>query len=120
MPIIISAQSRQKACSVTRSGIGMPQPIVARAKWRQSQDKVEIAFIAETKCILVSKSTQSPDGFLISYANPQTKTGARIACQSFARNYLQAIADLPKKNLLPIIFPHDKWRLALILDELPW
>ena len=74
----------------------------------------------DVKCILVSKSSESTDGFLVAYANTRSKTGARIACQSFTRGYLQAVVVLPKRNLTPIFFPDEKWRFALILEELPW
>jgi hypothetical protein len=120
MPIIISAISRQKACSVSRAGIGAPQSVAEQAGWKQGQDKVEIGYIPDVKCVLVSKSSKSDDGFLVGYANTRSKTGARIACQSFCREYLQAVTILPKRHLMPVIFSDDKWRVPLFLEELPW
>ncbi len=120
MPIIISAKARQKSCSVSRSGIGMPQTVVEQGGWHQGKDKVEIGYISDAKCILISKNSKNTDAFLVGYANTRFLTGARISCQAFTRGYLQAVVVLPIRNITPIIFSHDKWRLALILEELPW
>jgi hypothetical protein len=120
MPIIISARARQKGCSVSRAGIGAPQPVVEQAGWKQGQHKVEIGFIPDVKCILLSGPSESEEGFLVAYANSRSKTGARIACQAFARVYLQAITVLPKRNLTAIVLREEKWRLALFLENIPW
>lgn len=120
MPIIISAKSRQKSCSVSRAGIGIPQTIVQQMGWAQGKDKVEIGFIPDAKCVLISKPSKSPDAFLVAYANTRSRTGARIACQSFCRNYLSALTVLPNRRLTPVLFSDEKYRVALILEELPW
>jgi len=98
----------------------VPQSVVEQAGWKQARDKVEIGYIPDVKCILISKASESPEGFLLTFANTRSKTGARIACQSFARGYLQAVTVLPKRNLRAIVFPDDRWKVALFLEELPW
>lgn len=119
-PIKISAKSRQKTCSVSRAGIGIPQAIVEQVRWKQGEAKVEIAFIPDVKCILVSKPIKNEDAFVVSYANASRKTGARISCQAFVRNYLQAIVTLPKR-VVPVIIKNDsRWCIALMLEEIEW
>ena len=120
MPILISAKARQKACSVARAGIGVPQGVIEQAGWHQGKDKVEIGYIPDVKCILISKPLDSEDAFLITYANTRSKTGGRISCGAFCRGYLQAVVVLPKRNLIPTIFGDDKWRVAILLEDLPW
>jgi hypothetical protein len=119
MPVVISAKSMRKACSVSRAGVGAPQSIVEQAGWKQGQDKVEIGFISDATCVLISKPSQSDDAFLVSFANKRTQTGARIACEAFARNYLQALTVLPKR-IAPIVFSDGNWRVALFLEDLLW
>jgi hypothetical protein len=119
MPVIISANSMRKACSVSRAGVGAPQSIVEQAGWKQGQDKVEIGFIADASCILISKPSRSEGAFLVSFANKRTQTGARIACEAFARNYLQAVTVLPRR-IAPVVFNDGMWRVALFLENLPW
>lgn len=120
MPILISAKSRQKACTVSRAAIGAPQSVVEQAGWHQGEDKVDVGYIPDVKIILISKPSDSEEAFRVTYANTRSKTGGRIACQSFCRGYLQAVVVLPKRNLIPIFFSDDKWRIALSLEDLPW
>ena len=105
---------------MSRAGIGLPQPVVQQTGWRQGRDKVEIGYIPDAKVILIGKPSESEDSFLVAYANTRSKTGARIACQSFCRSYLQAVVVLPKRNLIPVIFDDEKWCTALFLEDLPW
>ena len=119
-PIKISSASRQKTCSVTRAGIGIPQSIINRTGWQQGRDRVEVGFIAETVCILLSKPSQSLDSFLVSYANSRKSTGGRIACQAFIRYYLQTLIVLPQRNVTPIFIEHALWRIAFLLGDVQW
>lgn len=119
-PIVISAKAKQRCVSISRAGIGVPQSVVDQTGWKQGKDKVEVGFIPDALCVLLGKSSESVDAFLVSYANARSKTGARIACQAFARNYLQALVALPKRNITPIVFGHDKWCVALLLEDVKW
>ena len=119
MPIIISAKPQQKFCSISRSGIGIPQSIVEKIGWKQEQDRVEVGYIPNAKCILLSKPIQSLDSFFIGFSNKDFRTGARIRCEAFVRNCIHSVVSLPKRDIVPIILSHDKWCLAFILEDLP-
>ena len=119
MPIIISAKPQQKFCSISRAGIGIPQPIIEKIGWRQGHDRIEVGYIPNANCVLLSKPTQSLDSFFVAFSNKDFRTGAHISCQAFVRNYLRSAVSLPKKDITPILFPHDKWCMAFILGEFP-
>lgn len=119
-PIIIKNRSSVDVCSVTRSGIGMVQGVVEKAGWKIG-DSIQVGFIEKAKCILLGL-TSGDDGFGISYANTKAKkkTGGKIYCVAFIRNYLQTLVELPKKNLLPVFLRSSDWTLALLLEPLEW
>ena len=118
-PIKKSSREHQKKASIGRSGIGFSQTFVEKIGWKRGQHKVEISFILNAKCILVSKPTQSNDAFLVSYGNKRKLSGAKINCLALVRNYLQALVTLPIKTI-PVIINHKHWQVALILDEINW
>ena len=118
-PIKVSARSKQKTCSVGRAGIGFPQAIVEKTGWLVG-DKIEVAFIPDVKCILLSNATESEDAFTLGYANARSKTGGRISCQAFVRNYLQALVALPRRNIVPVLLERSDWRVALLLEQINW
>jgi hypothetical protein len=96
----------------------MVQSVVQRAKWSIG-DKIQVAFIAAAKCLLF-RSVSGEDGFKLSYANSSKRTGGRIFCNAFIRNYLATLIELPKKNLAPIFLDGSDWTIALLLEPLVW
>lgn len=119
MPIIISANLIKNTCSISNQGVGIAQSVIDQAKWKIG-DKVEAGFIPETKCMLLSHITKSDNAFMLCHANAKKKKGGRIYCQAFIRNYLQAITILPKYKVAPLFIDDNRWRIALLLDELEW
>jgi len=117
-PVIIRSQSKLEICNVTRSGIGLVTAVVKRTGWNIG-DPIQVGFIEKAKSILLRTV---PEGdFTLKYANARQKTGGRIHCVAFTKNYLQTIVELPKKNILPIFLPkQSEWTLALLLDPIEW
>jgi len=105
-PIKIIARERQKGCSVSRSGIGLPEAVVKESGLKIGE-KIGIEFIPVVKCILLSKTNgpsnaeENADAFKLTYANTRRKTGGKLHCTAFCRNYLQALVSLPKRNIPP-------------------
>jgi hypothetical protein len=118
VPIIVKHRSNLEACSVSRAGVGMVQSVVERAKWSIG-DKIEVGFIENAKCLLL-RSVSSDNGFKLAYANTRKKSGGRVFCNAFIRNYLSAIITLPKKNLAPILPKGSEWDIALLLEPIDW
>lgn len=119
-PLIVQAgDPRKRTCSVSRTGISLSQPIIDQTKWNIG-DKIEIGFIRKVSCILLRKTTEASNCFRLTYLNNRTKTGGKIHCVAWCRNYLSAITVLPKRNLCPIFLRTTQWDLALLLEEINW
>lgn len=118
MPITIKVNEHRRTCTVSKSGVGFPQQVVEKTKWLIG-DKIEVGFIPETRCLLFSGASKSKvDVFTLSYANKAKKTGGKIFCIAFIKNYLQAVIVLPKRKIIPIFLNDKMWRVALLLDSL--
>lgn len=96
----------------------MVQAVVENLKWKIG-DRVQVGYINSAKCLLL-KPAPSDDGFRLAYANTRKKTGGRIFCNAFVRNYLATIIELPKKNIMPILLGSSEWSVALLLEPLKW
>ncbi|MCG3138136.1 MAG: hypothetical protein HJJLKODD_01996 [Phycisphaerae bacterium] len=118
MPMIVKHRSNLEVCSVSRAGIGMVQAIVEKLRWKIG-DRVQVGFIGSAKCLLL-RPAPTDDGFRLAYANTRKKTGGRIFCNAFVRNYLATIIELPKRNILPILLSSSEWSVALLLEPMKW
>lgn len=118
MPIIVKHKSNLEVCSVSRAGIGMVQAVVHKLKWTIG-GRIQVGFIENAKCLLM-KSVPTNDGFRLAYANTRKKTGGRIFCNAFIRNYLATIIELPKRNIMPVFLSSSKWNVALVLESIEW
>jgi len=122
-PVIIrpkGTKAKMSVCSVSRTGIGLGQTVLDRAKWKFN-DRIQVGWIEKAKCILLKSVASSNDGFQLGYADTRHKTGGRVQCKLFLRNYLQTLVELPKRNLDPIYLQNPKTTLALLLEEpLEW
>jgi hypothetical protein len=96
----------------------MVQGVVEKSGWKIG-DLIQVGFIVRAKCILLG-SASGNEGFGLAYANAKKKTGGRVYCVAFIRNYLQTMVELPKKNLLPVLLKESDWRLAVLLEPLEW
>jgi hypothetical protein len=117
-PLIVQNRTNLPVCSVSRAGIGMVQAVVEQASWN-IDDRIEVGFIEKAKCILLRK-THGNDGFKLAYSNANKKTGGRIGCNAWVRNYLQTVVELPKKNLIPVFTKGADWTIALLLEDFDW
>ena len=117
-PLVIRPQVGMGVCSVTRSGIGLTQTVVERTRWKVN-DKIQIAFIEKARVILL-RSVEEAESFKLAYMNTRSKTGGRISCLSFIRNYLQTVVELPKKKLAPVFLPNSEWTLGIPLQTIVW
>jgi hypothetical protein len=118
VPIIVKHKANSEVCSVARAGIGMVQAVVERAKWTIGE-RIQVGFIENSKCLLL-RSVTGQDGFKLAYANTRKKTGGRIFCNAFIRNYLATIIELPKKSIQPLFLRGSEWGVALLLEPLNW
>jgi len=96
----------------------MVQSVVERAKWNIG-DRIQVGFIESAKCLLL-RSVSDADGFKLAYANTRKKTGGRVFCNAFIRNYLSTIIALPKRSITPIFFKGSDWHVALLLEPIDW
>lgn len=115
MPIIVRNKSSLEVCSVTNSGIGLMTGVVQKLGWA-IDDYIQVEFIEKVRCILLSKSPTG-EGFKLAYSNKSKKTGGRIYCGAFVRNYLQTIVEIPKKNIHPVYLSDSEWKVALVLED---
>ena len=118
MPIIVKPQTNVQVCSVSRAGIGMVQAVVDESGWKIG-DRIEIGFIEKALCILLRK-IKGDGGFKLSYSNARKKTGGRIECRSFTRNYLQTLVELPVKNIIPVFLKNSDWDVVLPVEPIEW
>ena len=117
-PIIVTNRSKLPLCSVSGVGIGLKQPVIEQAGWTIG-DLIEVGFIPKARCILLRSVPEHGD-FRLAYANKQKKTGGRIYCQAFVRNYVQTLVRLPKKHILPLFPKGTEWTIALLLEPIDW
>lgn len=116
-PLIIK-HGPQMECSVSRAGIGMVQAVVEKAGWSIG-DQIEVGFIEKATCMLL-RSLREGEGFKLAYANQRKKTGGRVFCVAFIRNYLNTIVRLPIKGITPVFPKGSEWDIALLLKALDW
>ena len=116
--ILIPVATWEAGQGQRRNGIGMVQSVVQRAKWSIG-DRIEVGFIAAAKCLLL-RSLSNEDGFKLGYANTRKKTGGRISCEAFVRNYLATLIELPRKNVAPVFLNGSDWAIALLLEQIDW
>ena len=51
---------------------------------------------------------------------PEKKTGGRINCKAFTRNFLITLVELPIKNIVPVFLKNSHWNVALPLEPIQW
>lgn len=117
-PIIIKPRKLHKVCSVSRTTIGMVEAIVQQAKWTVN-DRIQVGFIECVRCILLRR-IKGEEGFKLAYANTRSQTGGKVECRAFITNYLQAVIELPKKNIAPVFLKNTDWTMALMLEPIKW
>ena len=118
MVIIVRHKADLEVCTVSRDGVGMVRAVVERLRWNIGE-RVTVGFIEHANCMLF-RSTSGDDGFRLAYSNTRKKTGGRVYCNSFIRNYIATLVTLPKKNLAPVFLQGADWQLALLLDPISW
>lgn len=70
----------------------MVQGVVEKSGWKIG-DVIQVGFIEKAKYILLG-SASGDVGFGVAYANSRKKTGGRVYCVVFIRNYLATLVEL--------------------------
>jgi hypothetical protein len=96
----------------------MVQAVVDETGWKIG-DKIEIGFIEKARCILL-RSVKDGEGFRLAYSDARKKTGGRVNCKAFSRNYLQTLVELPLRNVVPVFPKNSDWTMVLVLEPISW